>query len=59
MDWLGATALLIGLILVIFGIGLTFSIEAVQMIIDKFLGLLALLIGIILMAGGYMLVREQ
>lgn len=59
MDWLGATALLIGIILIIFGIGLTFSIDAIQIIVDKFLGLLAILVGVILAAGGYMLIRQE
>lgn len=59
MDWLGASALLIGIILIIFGVGLTFSFEAIVIIIDKFLGLLAILIGVILTIGGYMLIREN
>ncbi len=59
MDWLGAISLIIGIILIILGIGMTFSIDAITIIVEKFMGLLAILFGILLAAGGYMLVREQ
>ncbi|MBN1432726.1 MAG: MFS transporter permease [Methanomicrobiaceae archaeon] len=59
MDWLGAISLIIGIMLIILGIGMTFSIDAITIIIEKFMGLLAILFGILLAAGGYMLVREQ
>ncbi|MBN2734947.1 MAG: MFS transporter permease [Methanomicrobiaceae archaeon] len=59
MDWLGTIALLIGIILIILGIGMTFSIELITMIMDKFLGLIAIVFGLILVIGGSMIVREE
>lgn len=59
MDWLGLISLIIGIILIILGIGMTFSIDAITIIIEKFLGFVAILFGILLATGGYMLVREQ
>jgi len=59
MDWLGLISLIIGIILIILGIGMTFSIDAITIIIEKFLGFVAILFGLLLAAGGYMLVREQ
>ncbi len=59
MDWLGLISLIIGIMLIILGIGMTFSIDAITIIIEKFLGFVAILFGILLAAGGYMLVREQ
>lgn len=59
MDWLGIISLIIGITLIVFGIGITFSIDAVTIIVEEFLGFVAILFGILLAAGGYMLVREQ
>ena len=59
MDWLGLISLIIGIMLIILGIGMTFSIDVITIIIEKFLGFVAILFGILLAAGGYMLVREQ
>lgn len=59
MDWLGLVSLIIGVILIILGIGMTFSIDIITVIVEKFLGVLALLFGLLLVGGGYMLIREQ
>ena len=59
MDWLGTIALLIGIMLIILGIGMTFSIELITMVMDKFLGLIAIVFGLILLIGGAMIVREE
>lgn len=59
MDWLGTIALILGIILIILGLGMTFSISAITIILEKFMGVLALILGIILAVGGYMIVREE
>ena len=59
MDWLGAIALILGLILIILGVGMTFSLEIITMIMDKFLGVIAIVFGLILAIGGAMIVREE
>lgn len=59
MDWLGAIALLLGVILIILGVGMTFSLEIITMIMDKFLGIIAIVFGLILAVGGAMIVKGE
>ncbi|WOF16672.1 MFS transporter permease [Methanoplanus sp. FWC-SCC4] len=59
MDWLGTIALLIGVLLIILGVGMTFSVELITVIVEKFLGVIAIIFGLILAIGGAMIIREE
>jgi uncharacterized membrane protein HdeD (DUF308 family) len=59
MDWLGAISVLLGVMLIILGVGMTFSIDVITVIVEKFLGVIAIIFGVILLSGGYMIVKQN
>ncbi|MBP2133826.1 uncharacterized membrane protein HdeD (DUF308 family) [Methanomicrobium sp. W14] len=59
MDWLGTIALLLGVILIILGIGMTFHIAIVELVMTSFMGVIAIIFGLILAVGGAMIVRGE
>lgn len=59
MDWLGLISLILGVMLIIIGIGLTFDIAIIETIIASFVGVVAILFGLILAVGGAMIIKEE
>lgn len=59
MDWLGAISVLLGIMLIILGVGMTFSIDIIKTIVEQSLGVIAIIFGVILLSGGYMIVKQN
>ena len=59
MDWLGLISLILGVMLIIIGIGLTFDIAIIETIMASFVGVVAILFGLILAVGGAMMIKEE
>ncbi|MDD4299248.1 MAG: MFS transporter permease [Methanomicrobium sp.] len=59
MDWLGLISLILGVMLIIIGIGLTFDIAIIETIMASFVGVVAILFGLILAVGGAMIIKEE
>ncbi|UUX93588.1 MFS transporter permease [Methanoplanus endosymbiosus] len=59
MDWLGAISVLLGIMLIILGVGMTFSIDIIETVVEKFLGVIAIIFGVVLLSGGYMIVKQE
>ncbi|MDD3977633.1 MFS transporter permease [Methanomicrobium antiquum] len=59
MDWLGLISLILGVMLIIIGIGLTFDIAIIETIMASFIGIVAIVFGLVLAIGGAMIVKEE
>jgi len=59
MDWLGVISVLLGIMLIILGVGMTFRIDVITVVVEQFLGVIAIIFGVILLSGGYMIVKQN
>lgn len=59
MDYLGLVAIILGLMLLLMGVGMTFKIEILEMIMQSFMGVIAMLFGLVLLLGGALIVRDD